>query len=150
MECSTLAIQLPFYVVNCNSLFCFLFTEKGRELILLIQLNKPAHTLLSAVAFSPSNTITIGFGANNDPTHPTELVFTSEKKQCTTNVATNAHRNTNKKFPTKSASEQSYLDHPKELQEISPIELPPNTPAVVSVHSHDIHYLCILVDAGNV
>lgn len=127
-------------------------TVQGGDLVLSVSLNNPVHTLLPSIPPSQSQDIIIMFDPACDPTHPTTLVFGSSKQQTLPRDSGQSLRST------------SYVEKPKDritkqsdaikhihinqtaqrlngLHEISPIEVQPDTPAMV--RTRHVTFVCI-------
>lgn len=126
---------------------------KAGDVCLKLELVDLVHSILPNLS-DASNTIVITFGPSVDPSHPCELIFGApnqilqqqqkqpgqhraskaiapvhvhERRQIIPTPTTAAAGDGNKKSNAAAVNQKT-----RNLQEISPIELPPNTPACVS------------------
>ena len=130
--------------------FHFPSTAKGSDLLLNLELAEPVHNLLPNLS-NDSHTVSITFGSNTDPTRPCELVLGPPVKTQRTVAQHNSKlskaiapiriKNNWQNPQQAGASSGSGKGggqrvpgggQTHSVQEISPIELPPNTPATVS------------------
>ena len=122
---------------------------KAGDVCLKLELVDLVHSILPNLS-DTSHTIVITFGPSVDPSYPCELIFSAprqpqqRKQQQGQYRASKAiapvHVNERRQIPTltaagdgsKKSSTAAVSRQIHNLQEISPIELPPNTPAYVS------------------
>lgn len=125
--------------------YIFLGVGTAGDVCLKLELVDVVHSILPNLS-DASHTVAITFGSSVDPAYPCELIFGPPKSY----HQSGQNRAGNNIFPcyifergldspsltaaAKKAITVATLDRQKQnLPEISPIELPPNTPACVSI-----------------
>lgn len=137
-------------VISVSEYYIFHGAGKAGDTCLRLELVDLVHSILPNLS-DASHTIAITFGPSVDPSYPCELIFGAPKQlprqqqgqYRASKAIVPVHVNERRQIPTPSAAgdgskksntvataAMSRQTH--NLQEISPIEPPPNTPAYVS------------------